>query len=77
MHCQLATTTHYMRMEPVIQSTCTCIWMTLGLLMNRNVCLAHLKRPQLIWASRSGYLLLTSLSLSTSDGSGLKSTLTE
>lgn len=55
--CQLATSPKCMRTESLIHSACACIWITLPLMMNRNVCLSFLKRHQLFLAQRSGCLL--------------------
>lgn len=62
-------------LEPVIPYTCTCIWMTVVPLMNRNVCLTHLKRHQPLSASKSRCLVLAFLLSETPDGSGLNPTL--
>lgn len=55
---------------PVIPNTCTCICMTVVPLMNRNVCLAHVKRHQLLLASKSRCLVLAFFLSETPDGSG-------
>lgn len=59
---------------PVIPNTCTCICMIVVPLMNRNVCLAHVKRHQLLLASKSRCLVLAFFLSETPDGSGLNPT---
>lgn len=62
---------------PVIPNTCTCICMIVVPLMNRNVCLAHVKRHQLLLASKSRCLVLAFFLSETPDGSGLNPTWTD
>lgn len=62
---------------PVIPNTCTCICMIVVPLMNRNVCLAHVKRHQLLLASKSRCLVLAFFLSETPDGSGLNPTGTD